>query len=304
MKENRTSLKVDKDVMIYRARRFTVMLMGALVYAFGVNWFVVPSGLYSGGVMGFAQVFRTVLAEYLHITVNSFDIAGLIYYAINIPIFLLAYRHIGKRFFFKNVLCVTAITVFLSMIPIPGDPVLPDDILANCIIGGIICGFGTGLMLKMGGSSGGMDIIGLALIKWRKNFSVGKINLMVNAVLYGICFFLFDVPTGIYSLIYASVSSVAMDRVHAQNINVEVNIVTKASYQAMADEIFTELGRGITKWEAKGAYTGDSAEILYVLLSKYEVGHLKHIVRKYDPKAFIVINEGVTVDGHYLKKIG
>lgn len=296
-------IKLDKDVAVYRVRRLAGMLAGAFLYAFGVNWFVVPSKLYSGGVMGFAQILRTVAVEFMHLPVGNFDIAGVIYYAINIPIFIMAYNSIGKRFFFKNALCVTAITAFLSFIPIPAAPILEEDILANCLIGGIVCGFGTGLMLKMGGSSGGMDIIGLALIKWKKNFSVGKVNLIVNAVLYSICFFLFNIPTGIYSLIYASVSSVAMDRVHAQNINVEVNIVTKGSRKEMEDEIFTQLGRGITKWQVKGAFTGDSAEILYVLLSKYEVGHLKHIVRKYDPAAFMVINEGVTVDGHYLRKL-
>ena len=67
--------------------------------------------------------------------------------------------------------------------------------------------------------------------------------------------------------------------------------------------IFQKLERGITTWKGLGAYTDENTEVLYMVVSKYEVGRLKHIIRKYDPKAFIVVNEGVNVDGHFLKKL-
>ena len=216
---------------------------------------------------------------------------------------MLKTRKIGKRFFLKTLICVTWITLAMSLIPIPAAPVLSGDILGTCIIGGLIAGFGVGTMLKMGSSGGGMDIIGMLLIKFRKNFSVGKVNLFVNIVLYAICLLLFDIPTVIYSLIYASVYSLSMDRSHEQNINVEVTIITKKDSKALNDAIFHELGRGITIWDSTGAYTKDSSKVLYILLSKYEVRHLKHIVREYDPQAFMVVNEGVKVEGNYLIKL-
>ena len=79
----------------------------------------------------------------------------------------------------------------------------------------------------MGSSDGGTDVLGILLIRWKKDFSVGKVNLIVNIALYSVCLFLFDVQTVIYSLIYASVSAFAVDKVHSQNISVEVNIITK-----------------------------------------------------------------------------
>ena len=93
-----------------------------------MNLFVVPAGLYSGGVMGFAQIIRTLLISCLHIPVQ-FDIAGLIYYAVNIPVLLLSMKDIGKRFFAKTICCLTAVTLFLSRIPIPAETLLPDDVL-------------------------------------------------------------------------------------------------------------------------------------------------------------------------------
>lgn len=82
-----------------------------------------------------------------------------------------------------------------------------------------------------------------------------------------------------------------------------MHVITKVHSKEMEAEIFMKLGRGMTKWESCGAYTSEHSEMLYILLSKYEVGRLKHIVHKYDPAAFIVVQEGVHVDGNYLKKL-
>lgn len=285
-----------------QSKQLALAVCGAAIYSAGVNLFVVPAGLYSGGVMGFAQIIRTLLVSYLHIPVQ-FDIAGLIYYAVNIPVLLLSMKDIGKRFFAKTICCLTAVTLFLSLIPIPAEPLLHDDVLGSTVIGALMCGFGMGTALRMGGSLGGTDIIALLLLKWKKNLSVGKVNLIANGILYGICLFLFDVGTVIYSLIYAAVSAFAVDHEHSQNINVEVRIITKKDDKALEKEILQKLNRGITTLESTGAYTNEKSNMLYILISKYELPRLKEIVNKHDPQAFIVLNEGVTVVGHYLKKL-
>lgn len=189
-------------------------IVGALLYAVGVNFFVVPAGLYTGGVMGLCQVIRTLLARYLDLHFQSIDIAGVIYYMINIPIFIIAFARIGRRFFAKTLVTVTALSLSLAVIP----PVtIVKDTMASCVVGGIISGAGVGIALRMGASSGGMDVVGVLLTKWRQDFSVGRVNLLMNLVLYGICLALFDVEIVVYSVIYAAVYSVAMDRVHTQN---------------------------------------------------------------------------------------
>ncbi len=295
-------LGLDKKFVIYETNRLLGSVGGMLLYAIGVNLFIVPQGLYTGGIMGLCQVIRTVLAEYMGLSFRNFDIAGLIYYVVNIPLFIVAIKKLGRIFFAKTVICVTAMSFFLFIVYIPSMPIM-DDKLASCLIGGILCGAGIGLCLKMGSSDGGTDILGVLLIRWKKDFSVGKVTLIVNVVLYLICLFLFDVETVIYSLIFAAVSSFAVDKVYSQNINVEVNIITKNASEEMEQEIFTKLERGITKWKALGAYTDNNAEVLYMVISKYEIGRLKYIIRKYDPSAFVVINEGVNVSGNFLKKL-
>lgn len=293
--------KLNKKLVVYETERLLGAVGGVFLYAIGMNLFIVPQGLYTGGVMGICQVIRTLLTQYTGLTFH-FDIAGLIYYLVNIPLFFVAMKKLGRIFFTKTLACVTAMSLFLSLIPIPQVPIM-EDILASCLIGGILCGSGIGISLKMGSSDGGTDVLGVLLIRWKKDFSVGKVNLMVNIVLYAVCLFLFDMQTVIYSLIYASVSAFSVDKVHSQNINVEVNIITKHASVEMEQEIFGKMDRGITKWKALGAYTDENTEVLYVVVSKYEVGRLKHIIKKYDPHAFVVVNEGVNVDGHFLKKL-
>jgi len=286
----------------YETWRTLGAIVGCLLYAAGINLFVVPLGLYTGGLMGICQLIRTIIVQFTGINFGSIDIAGIIYYAFNVPLFIMARKVMGKIYFFKTIVCVSAVTIFLMIVPIP-TTMLVDDTLAMCLIGGIICGAGIGITLRMGACDGGMDIVGVLLIRKNNNISVGKVNLFINALLYFVCLFMFNVSTVIYCLIYASVSSISVDKMHTQNINVEVNIITRADSKALERAVFSELGRGITKWKSVGAYTGDMSDVLYILVNKYEVNHLKRIVHKFDPHAFIVVNEGVQVDGNFLKRL-
>ena len=283
---------MSRENMVYEGKRTLACIVASLMYAIGVNLFVVPAQLYSGGLMGICQVIRTLLVEYLHMNFHSFDIAGIIYYIINVPIFIIAFTRMGRKFFAKTLVTVTAMTVFLSVVPIVQ---VVDDTVAACVVGGIV--------LRMASSGGGLDVVGVLLTKWRRDFSVGKVYLIVNLSLYIICLFLFDIEIVVYSVIFASVHSLAIDKVHIQNINVEANIITKLNNVDLEKAIMEEIGRGLTKWTTLGAYTYEQSHMLYITLSKYEVSRLKAVVHKYDPNAFIVINEGVTIDGNFLKKL-
>ena len=291
---------MSRENMVYEGKRTLACIVASLMYAIGVNLFVVPAQLYSGGLMGICQVIRTLLVEYLHMNFHSFDIAGIIYYIINVPIFIIAFTRMGRKFFAKTLVTVTAMTVFLSVVPIVQ---VVDDTVAACVVGGIISGAGIGIILRMASSGGGLDVVGVLLTKWRRDFSVGKVYLIVNLSLYIICLFLFDIEIVVYSVIFAAVHSLAIDKVHIQNINVEANIITKLNNVDLEKAILEEIGRGLTKWTTLGAYTYEQSHMLYITLSKYEVSRLKAVVHKYDPNAFIVINEGVTIDGNFLKKL-
>ena len=260
-------LKLSNDEKKTEIIKIIRCLLGATLYAGSINLFIAPVNLYNGGIMGFSQLLQMFLVNFLNLPFHNFNLTGIIYYLFNVPILFLSFNKVGKRFFVKSVICISWITFAMSIIPVPTAPILDTDLLGTCIIGGIIGGYGIGSMLKNGGSGGGMDIVGMILVKWKKDFSVGKISLLVNALLYTICFFLFNIPIVIYSFIYSSISSIAIDRVHDQTITVEATIITKKDCPEMRQQIFHELRRGITLWNATGAYTGEDTKIMYVLLS-------------------------------------
>ena len=280
--------------------RFLMCILGGTLYAVGVNLFIVPFNLYSGGIVGIAQVIRTVLSDYIHLDFGSRDVAGIIFYALNLPILIYAFPRLEKLFFLKTLVAVTSLTLAMSLIP---TTMVVNDCLASTIVGAFISGAGIGLVLRMSASTGGMDIIGMLVSKTHGNVSVGRVNLTVNLVLYAVCLFLFDVQTVVYSVIFAVVHAFAIDKFHAQNINVEVKIITKTNPDDIEHEVFTKMGRGVTELQSIGAYTHEDEHILYILISKYEVHQLRQIVRKYDKRAFVIVNEGVFVEGHYLKKL-
>lgn len=275
--------------------------LGAVIFAFGMNVFIVPLGLYTAGLLGYAQVFRTLLETAFHLHFQV-DIANIIYYVLNIPIFFLAYRHMGKRFLFCTVLYLTAYSVVASFIPIPAQPVV-EDVVTCTVVGALICGCGFGLTLTCGGSLGGLDIVGLAISKRMRWLTVGRFGILANGILYVACFFLFDLPTVLYSLIYTVAFCMVTDRFHQQNINLQVMIATKASGDELPRYLAERLGRGVTCWNGSGAYTGDSLRVFWVCTSKYELDDLRETVAEIDPNAFFTVQQGVGIYGNYTRKL-
>ena len=304
VKEEKKLEESDKGAKVARKEglRLPLIILGAGLYAVGMNLFLRPLHLYSGGLMGFAQLIQTLLTR-AGITFGGFDISGILYYVLNIPGLVLAATKMRKRFVFKTVFAVTLITVLLSLIPIPKEMIL-DDRLANTIVAGLMCGAGVGIILRAGACDGGMSIIGMVLLSIRGKGSVGQISLITNIVLYGIMLFLFDIPTVIYSLIYSAFSSIASDRIHTQNISSQVMVITKLKdTKPMEVEVMGRLHRGMTEIDANGIFTGEPVKMFIIFVSKYEVSRLRGIVRAHDPNAFIVETEGVRIDGNFTKKL-
>ena len=276
-----------------------MIVVGSAMFALGVNLFVVPLGLYNGGFLGISQLIRTAILHYTNLNVG-FDIAGVINMIINIPLFILAYTSISRKFLWGTVLSIAVQTITMTFVPIPTTPILT-DIVASCLTGAVIGGIGVGLTLQTGCSGGGVDIIGMyAAMKW-KDFSVGKVGLILNVCIYTICAICFELPTAIYSIIYAAAYSYVMDKMHLQNIETNVMIFTKDPH--IREMILNDFHRGVTYWHGAGAYTESDTEVLVTIVSKYEVEKLTKAIHEADPKSFIIVHEGSKVTGGYEKRL-
>lgn len=283
--------------------RLIAAVVGELICAVGVRVFIVPLELYSGGLMGVCQLFRTLMQTQLGVDFGSGDVAGVLYFLLNIPILLFAYKTLGNKLVFKTLVCTVSYSLFYSIIPTPAVPVI-DDYLTACLLGGILNGIGSGIALTCGGSGGGLDIVGLCLSKRGSRFTVGKFSLTFNAFLYAACLLLFRPEIAIYSVIYNYFSAMVLDRMHQQNVSVEALIFTRNDQDTLAHFIMEKLGRGVTYWNGVGAYTGSGVHVLCVCLSKYEIEELLHTVHSIDPHAFVTMQEGVRVHGNFQRKVG
>ena len=281
--------------------RVAIAVVATLLYAVGVNLFIVPVGLYSGGVVGLSQVIRTLLARSVALPENV-DIAGILYFLLNVPVLIMAWKELGRGFLIRTLICVGASSFFLSVIKAPASPLLEDP-LSACVVGGILCGFALGLALTCGCSTGGLDVVGLCLSKRGSRFTVGRFSLSFNVALYAACAILFNIQTAIYSVIYTVFCSLFIDRGHQQNINVQVLIFTKDADPALPQRIMSRIGRGLTYWEGKGAYTGSDIRVLCVCVSKFETADLQETVHEIDPHAFFIVQEGVRIGGNFIRKI-
>lgn len=282
--------------------RVGLAVLGSLIYAVGINVFIVPYGLFTGGLMGLCQLLRTVILGLLGIGSLPIDLAGVILYAFNIPLLIIACRSMGKIFFRNTLICASAYSLFMSIVPVPAAPLL-DDLLTSCLLGGVISGAGTGLVLTCGCCGGGLDLLGLYLSKRGAKFTIGRFNLGFNMALFILCAVMFDIPTMTYSVLNTVFQTMAIDRVHQQSVNVQVLIFTKVDSEELHRFIMENLHRGITRWEGRGVYTGEPTHILCVCMSKYEIADLQQALYKVDPHAFFTIQEGVQISSNFERRL-
>ena len=258
--------------------RLFVAIMGALIYALGINLFVAPLGLFTGGLMGLCQLLRSLILMLLGIESLNFELAGVILYAFNVPLLILAYRSMGRVFFRNTLICSTAYAVFASVVPVPAAPIV-EDMLTGCLLGGVISGVGSGLALTSGCCGGGLDLLGLYLAKRGAK------------------------ATLIYSVLNTIFNAMAIDRAHRQSVTVQVLIFTKKDGDEVDRFIIDNLHRGITRWEGKGVYTGEATHILCVCMNKYEIDDLRDALGRIDPKAFFIVQEGVHVSTNFERRL-
>ncbi len=283
-----TKFKILKPFMI---------ILGGFIYAWGMNFFIVPQHLFSGGGVGVAQILEIAARFVFGVPDGKFS--GIIYLLINIPLLFLAYKAMGKKFLINTLLGAGAISFWMAVLPIPVHSDL--EVMASLLAGGIVTGVGIGILLVAGGCGGGVDVIGVWASKKYRSASVGKISLGFNALLYVILLIMFDLETMIYSLIYMMVFSMVMDKVHYQNINVRLMVFTKVP--GVEKLLMEKTGRGVTLWKGVGAYTEENTNIFITCINKYEVNEFVAMIKAQDPKAFIVEDDGVNVVGNFEKRI-
>ncbi len=274
-------------------------MVGAFLFACAVNVFIVPQSLYNGSMLGISQLLRTLI---IHISgwQPQIELAGIICYILNIPMLVLAYVALSRQTFVKTILGSTAMSLFLTVVPGPATPIIADR-LTSCIIGGLVAGYGCGLMLRAHYNGGGTDVIGLVLTKKYASFSVGKITIAINVLVYTVCAVTQNLETAVYSIIYTVVTYVVVDYVHSENVCSQATIfcIREEDRQAIVRYLVDTLNRTATSLEGSG---GD-VHVILTVVSQYELGMLERYLKHNHSQVFLVKTNRVGIFGRFEKKL-
>ncbi|HLR54942.1 MAG TPA: YitT family protein [Pseudogracilibacillus sp.] len=275
------------------AKRIAVVILGSFLLAVSLNFFLINANVYASGFSGFAQLLSSVFKDFLQIQVST----GVLLFILNVPVLIISWFKIGKGFTIYSILSVIFATIFLEVLPVVS---LSDDIILNAVAGGVISGAGVGLSLKRGASTGGMDIIAMILSRLQDK-PIGVYFLILNAVIIFVAGILYEPENALYTMLTLYVTTLVIDAIHTRHEKVTVLIVTHKAEELQA-AIHKHLVRGITVVPAKGAYSKADKNLLYLVVTRYELYDLETIIYEEDPQAFTNIIQTVGVFGFFRKE--
>lgn len=274
------------------AEKISASLFYALLSSIAVNFFYHPGRVYAGGVTGLAQVLAALARQVFGLALPI----SVIFYALNVPLLILAWRRIGHRFTVFTFITVTLASLFIQFVP---HIVLTEDPIINAIFGGLFMGTGIGYGLRSNISSGGTDIISLYLRK-KTGREVGQISLVLNGLIMVFAGLLFGWQYALYSMIALFVSSRVTDGLYTKQKKMQATIVTNQPDKVIK-MIHTKLHRGVTLInDAKGTYKGDKKAVLIAIITRAEYNEFKERMQKTDPEAFVAIAENVKIIGRFV----
>ena len=261
-----------------------LLALGSIVCAVAINSILIPAHFLAGGISGLSLV--------IHYLFPGIPVGAAVL-VLNVPLFLVGWLFVGKRFFSYSLLGMGLLSGAL-FIPCPALPLA--DPLLQALTAGMVSGIGTGIILRSLGSSGGLDILSIILLK-KFSVRIGTTFMIFNTILMLVSLSWFDLQTILYTVICIFVTSQMINIVvTGLNQRKAVMIISPKS-DAIADAIMENTKRGVTIVNGEGGYSKKKLRLLYTIITFRELSRFKALVRQIDPDAFVVISETLEVMG-------
>lgn len=283
--------------LFHQLQTIIPIIAGSAIYAFGLMYFIIPNELMEGGVTGI-----TVLLNY------AFNISPSIStMALNIPLFLVGMKILGKRQSVYTGLGIASLTLFLWLFEalIDRGYVVPfhteQDYILAALYAGVTLGAGLGIVFRFGGTTGGSDIIA-RIINRKFGFSMGQIILSLDILIIGLSLFFIPLERILYTLVAVFIASKVIDFIQEGAYAAKAFTIISDQAPELAHRISTEMDRGVTLIPAIGAYSQQAKHMVYCVVSRQEIRRLTGIAKSLDPRAFIIINDVNDVHGEGFKE--
>ncbi len=258
---------------------------GTVLMAAAVNWIYEPLDMVTGGISGLSIIIKRL----------AYNMAGravpvwLSNFVINIPIFIWGIFIKGKEFIAKTLFANTFFSFSMSVMPVL-DPGRHDYLLA-AVVGGVLTGFGLGLVFTTGYSTGGTDLLSSLICKYFPYYSVSVVLFIIDSLVILAGALVFGIYISFYAVIAVFVSSRVMDFILSGGKACKQVLIISPEYEKISNSIFSMMDRGATLIEAKGMYSHKSRPVILCVVARKEIAKLTGLVKDIDRNAFVVISE-------------
>ncbi|WP_239614202.1 YitT family protein [Cohnella mopanensis] len=267
-------------------RSWSLLIAGTALYAFGLQYFIIPNLLMEGGVTGVAVLLN--YAVDFPVWLSSL--------LINLPLFVLGWRQLGRSamiYTFAGTLLLSLFLWIAETLVVQGwlTPFQSEqDFILVVLYAGVTLGIGLGLVFRAGGTTGGVDIIARILHRAR-GWSMGQIILSLDVLILGVSLLFIPKEKVLYTLVSVFIASKIIDFIQEGAYSAKAFTILCHSPEKLSKDITRELDRGVTLMPAIGGYSGENKTVVYCVVSRFEIRKLKSLVRQHDRRAFIVIND-------------
>ena len=269
--------------------KYLNICFGALIYAIGFQFFLYPNNITSGGVVGTSMIINQL---------TGFPV-GVMTILLNIPLFLIAWRHFGLDFMIGSLVGMGLSSVLVDLFA-ESNLVLTNDPMLAAVIGGVVKGMGLGIIYYVGGTTGGIDIVVKILRRKLASINFGTIMLALDTIIIAVyAMVLGRYESAMYSLIAMYVTTKVVDLVLYGIDNACLcYIISDAAGEITQEIVSGPLHRGVTLLEGRGGYSGTRHEVIMCVIKRQQIGQLKRLVRKVDEKAFFIVTNAKNVFGN------
>ena len=267
------------------ARDIVLILMGSAIFAVGLNCFEIPNGLAAGGAAGLATVLSELIRRFWGVRVG----VGALILAMNALLFVPVYRSGGLRYALRTMTGIVASSVLTDLLA----PVLPvlgnGDLLLCAIWGGVVCGFGVGLIFRAGGNTGGTDVLAQYIAK-RTSISVGTASLATDLCVVATSILAFGLEHALYAVVCLFIGSRVVDMVVDGGNARRVAYIISHRPNDIEEPIYSEMGLVCTRLMAEQGRRRNMSPVLLVVISKSELAMLRNLVMETDPHAKMIVS--------------
>lgn len=270
--------------------QYVLLLVGAFIAAFSVENILVPAFIMDGGVVGVSIIISSLTVIPL----------GVLTMVLNIPFIMVGGKRLGWEFLLRTVIAMAFFSVCLIWFGEMPFFVTKDELLAT-VFGGVILGFGVGLVIRHGACLDGTETVAI-LISQRTNISVGQVVLCFNIVIYLIAGYLFGLDRGLYSLLTYFIVSKVVDFINTGMDQGKAVMIITDHGKLIADDVYKTLGRTVTFIKGEGLISGEKT-VLYCVITRMELPLIRKIVEKDDYSAFVTISDVSEIVGKHIKSV-